>query len=99
MIKPDISPLLGNRSLRRIPFDLVYYPANPKDNETLMDVGEQLMDVMEFITLPDGSMLRGSGISYQIIDDLLHFFVSYNHTVCRKVENEPMMEEATIYGC
>ena len=38
----------------------------------------QLMYCLRYITIPCGDMLRGTSISYEVVDGVLHFFVNYN---------------------
>ena len=41
----------------------------------------RLMYGLRYITLPDGDLLRGTSISYEAVDGVLHFFVNYNMIV------------------
>ena len=36
---------------------------------------------LRYITLPNGDMLRGTSISYEVVEGVLHFFVNYNMIV------------------
>lgn len=94
-LKPERSPLLGGRALQRNHFDILYFPKDPGNNAAMLDVGENLMDCLEYITIPGGDKLRGIGMSYEIVDDVLHFFVSYNHTV-HKTTTQTAMEGLTV---
>lgn len=91
ILKPELSPLLGRRSLKRNPFDLLYHPSAPGNNAEILTVAEQLMECLEYITLPSGVILRSTGINYEIVDDVLHFFVNFNHTQIKPYEI-PTME-------
>ena len=90
ILKPDLSPLLGRRAYKHNPFDIHYFPPDGGDNNNMISVGEKMLDALEYITLSDGNMLRGTHMSYEIIDNVLHFLVEYNHTVNRSVREESM---------
>lgn len=90
VLNPALSPLLGRRSLKQNPFDVRYYPKAPGNNAEMFTVAEELMECLEYITLPGGDLLRGTGMNYEIVDDVLHFFVNFNHTLIKPYEEIPM---------
>ncbi|MEJ9220715.1 hypothetical protein P4H46_21340, partial [Paenibacillus glucanolyticus] len=45
-------------------------------------VASQLLDVLEWVEI-DGMKFRGTGMNFEVIDDVLHFFVDYNYHVMR----------------
>lgn len=90
ILKPELSPLLGKRGIKRNPFDILYFPKQAGNNSELYNTAEKLMFTMEYITMADGLPLRGTGMSYEIIDEVLHFFVNFNLTVIQSVEENPM---------
>lgn len=90
ILKPDLSPLLGRRALKTNPFDIHYFPPDGGDNRNMITVGETMLEALEYITLSNGDLLRGTHMSYEIIDGVLHFYVEYNHTVNRAVKDDPM---------
>jgi len=80
-LKPEQKPLLGDRAIWRNPFDVHFFPKEPGTNEELYNVAVRLMYGLRYITLPDGDLLRGTSISYEAVDGVLHFFVNYNMIV------------------
>ena len=80
-LKPEQKPLLGDRAIWRNPFDIHYFPKDGGTNEELYNVAEYLMFGLRYITLPNGDMLRGTSISYEVVEGVLHFFVNYNMIV------------------
>lgn len=90
ILKPELSPLLGRRSLKRNPFDILYHPSAPGNNVEMITVADRMMEALEFITLPNGDSLRSTGINYEIVDDVLHFFVNFNHTQIKPYEETTM---------
>ncbi|MGN1013836.1 MAG: DUF6838 family protein [Butyricicoccus sp.] len=101
VLKPDNAPLQKNRYLRRYPFDIHYFPRTPGDNRELYDMADRLLDCLEFITLPDGSQLHGTEMSYEEADDVLHFFVRYDCTMIRWTDIDRMEDmdmDVTVTG-
>ena len=61
-----------------------------RNNTELFTVAGDLMECLEFITLPNGDVLHGTSMSYEVEDGVLHFFVNYNLTLRRPSEETPM---------
>ena len=74
ILKPEESPLLGQRSMRRNPLDIQYFPSDPSKYDEMYQAADRLMDCLAFVTLPDGDLLHGTNMSYEVIDGVLHFF-------------------------
>ncbi len=77
-LKPEQTPLRGDRAVWQHPFDVLYFPKEPGTNEKLYNAAEQLMGALRYITLPNGDLLRGTSVSYEAADGVLHFFVTYS---------------------
>ena len=90
VLKPDISPLQKNRFMNRNPLDVHYFPTSGRNNAELFTVAGDLMECLEFITLPNGDVLHGTSMSYEVEDGVLHFFVNFNLTLSRPSEETPM---------
>jgi hypothetical protein len=76
---------VGQRYKRMHAFD-VHYFADIHDqdlNEELHAVAEQLYGGLERVSVPGGTC-RGTGMSHEIVDRTLHFFVQYNFHVIRQ---------------
>ena len=86
VLKPDISPLQKNRFMNRNPLDVHYFPTSGRNNTELFTVAGDLMECLEFITLPNGDVLHGTSMSYEVEDGVLHFFVNFNLTLSRPKE-------------
>lgn len=80
-LRPEQTQLLGDRAIWRNPFDIQHFPKEPGTNAELYSVAARLMYALRYITLPGGDLLRGRSISYETVDGVLHFFVSYNMIV------------------
>ena len=89
--------LVGDRYLRKQPFDILYFPNSKNESRTEMyEAIEKLYDALEYIHFGDG-LLRGINMKSQIIDDVLHFFVDYNFTVIKQRDKD-YMQQLTIKG-
>lgn len=93
VLKPDVSPLLSGRYIRDNPFDIHYFPKRMDSHTEMYSVAERLIQCLEFITLPNGDIFRGTKMNYEVIDDVLHFFVNFNCIVIRDKEPEELMKD------
>lgn len=89
------TPKLGKRALAENSFDVHYFPDKKGSNKEMHAVGDQLFDVLEYITLANGDLLRGARMRYQVTEGVLHFFVHYNLFLA-KVRQEDSMEGVQI---
>jgi hypothetical protein len=83
--------VIGNRYFRSQPFDIHYFPER-KENSELFIMAEKLFDELEYITLENGDLLRGSKMNIETVDGILHFFVNYDLYVLREQVKEGPME-------
>ncbi|MGN0472207.1 MAG: DUF6838 family protein [Lachnospiraceae bacterium] len=77
LLKPISTHFLGKRKKIEYPFDVHYFPEDDSDNDGMYEVGERLSDELEYIDLLNGDIVRGKDISFEIIDRVLHFSVTY----------------------
>lgn len=82
-------PLLYLRSKRTYDFDVIYISKNKSSNE-LLDIGEKLISALNWITLLNGNKLMAFEKHYEIVDDVLHFFVTYPAVMRENEEKIPM---------
>lgn len=85
---------IGERWKRLPRFDILYFPK--KGREECYAAADNLCTVLELITLPGGDLLRGTEISFEVTDGVLHFMVSYNHFVRRETEEPIYMGDLKI---
>ncbi len=90
ILKPEITPIMGNRFIERNPFDIQYFPKKQGDSAELFTVAKKLMLSLDFITLLDGDQLHGIYMSYEIIENVLHFFVQYHVSMKKQTEKTYM---------
>ena len=86
--------LLNMRSKRLLPFDILFFPSKGKSQ--CYEVSEALMNELHMIECVDGDLLNGIKMRSEIIDDTLHFFVSFNYIAMVKEEELDSMETLEV---
>ena len=93
LLKLDEKQVIGERYFRRYFFDIRYFPdkieSKSRDIWNTVDI---LQDLLELITLPNGSIIRGLNRNAESEDNILHYFISYNMYVIKKKDQEEYME-------
>ena len=80
-----------NSRQKRLPrFDIIYFPTARR--EECYEMADKLVEVLDVIELPSGDKLRGSDVSIEISEDVLHVLISYNHFVYKPAEQTYMSE-------
>lgn len=88
LVSAEIAAYPMQRQRRSPRFDVLYFPAEGR--EDCYDVADTLHETLEVITLSSGDALRGTDMSFEVTDGVLHFLVSYNHFTYRPVEETNM---------
>lgn len=85
----------GRRYKRYHTFDVHYFPLSKEDaNAEMHGVAEKLYDTLEWISGPH----HGLKMNHEIVDGVLHFFVSYDFHVMRPKQDYPKMKTLTEEG-
>ena len=82
----DITPYAESRPHIVQHFDVRFFPTETRPREQCRAVAATLTFLLRQL-----ASLRGSGLSWEITDDVLHFFVSYRQFV-REIPEEYLME-------
>lgn len=93
LISSDIRMILKPRYKFESVFDVIYFGDGYKD---CMDRGSELYDILEYITINDEDLIRGTKMNMYIIKNILHFRVNYNLILQNKPDIIDMMEEHQI---
>lgn len=93
LISSDIRMILKPRYKFESVFDVIYFGEGYKD---CMDRGSELYDILEYITINDKDLIRGTKMNMYIIKNILHFRVNYNLILQNKPDIIDMMEEHQI---
>lgn len=80
---------LNTRQKRIYPFDIVYIAKESEDIETLYAMGDFLYETLDMLEVED-DLVRGLDLEYKIVDNALHFFVTYPMLLDYEKDNEKM---------
>ena len=84
------SPVLYDRT---IPIVVHYFSGSSNNlRNDCYSMGEQIVECLEYLPFK-GTLLRGEDISYQMVDDVLQIFITYNFTTKRDVDAVEAMNE------
>lgn len=76
LLEPTLTQELGRRYRRILPFVIRYAGSDPSSDE-LYEMGEKLTTALKWIKVAEAQYL-GQGMSFQIVDEVLHFFVTFS---------------------
>lgn len=96
LLEPAHKQELGRRYRRGHPFVIRYF-APTRSNDEMYAMAEQLTTVLMWINV-GGRRCPGQKIYFQIIDEVLHFFVTYNLLVWEQPPNDPKMQTLVQEG-
>ncbi len=92
-LNPTSKLFLGKRYFRKNQFCVHYFPENnSKVNEECHAVASRLFLCLEQLAVKN-DLIRGTQMSYEIIDGVLHFFVNYDVFVYKQSNVLPTMED------
>ena len=93
LISSDIRMILKPRYIFESVFDVIYFGDGYKD---CLDKGSELFDILEYITINNKDLIRGTKMNMDIIKNILHFRVNYNLILQNKPDIIDMMEDHQI---
>ena len=98
-INSNINVLLGNKYTLSTNISIKYFTDinSQTKNNLLRDIGDNLSYNLNIIKINNEHInrLRGSNIYYEILDNTLHFFVTYTTNVIKTTEEIALMEQLT----
>lgn len=96
LLEAQQSRIIGNRFMLNASFDVHYFPSTKAKNKEMQEAAQRLYGVLQRITLLDGDMLNGFDLKWEMVEDVLHFFVSYKPTVKYQEAIEEDMAELIV---
>ena len=90
-LNPTNELFLGRRYYRTNQFMIQYFPSTMDGRGECHSVTEKLFHCLEMITV-SGDLCRGTGMSGEVVDDVLNFRVSFNMFMCNAEPDENRME-------
>lgn len=98
-LNPTNELFLGRRYRRTNQICIQYFPQTEEKQRECNDVAEKLFGCLEYVTLRGAQRpVRGTKMRYEVVDDILNFFVNYDGFVCREAQQTPMEELETDTG-
>ena len=94
VVNTTSDPLLNARSKRTYNFDIVYISKSNTYAE-MYSMAEKLFSALKWIILLDGTKLLAFEMRYEVVDNDLHFFVTYP-SVMQEVEEKILMENYSL---
>lgn len=92
LVGAEKQPLLGARANMIYNFDVIYIPKSKAHTE-MFGIADKMLAALKRITTLDGTQVNGWRQSYEVVDDALHFFVTYQLTVVELDGSTDMMEQ------
>lgn len=74
-------------------FDILYFPKVGKPEA--YTVGDELLGLLEFLTLPGNYTLKAQDLSYKFVDGVLHVNAVYRHNI-RVLNEQTTMEQLKL---
>lgn len=90
-MNPTHDLFLGRRYFRENGFCIQYFPESGQVQRECLDVAESMTECLEVISA-DGVPIRGTKMKYEVVDEVLHFFVNYDYFVYKPADSTPMEE-------
>ncbi|WP_101772331.1 phage tail terminator family protein [Peptostreptococcus faecalis] len=82
--------MLGGRQERSYPLDIKYFDEKASISE-LNEIGDYLYEALDLLDV-EGKLIRGIDMEYKIVDNVLHFFVTYPAVLEYEKEKVDKME-------
>lgn len=96
LLRAGHKQVFNNRYYMEHSFDVHYFPGSAVKNEEIHDIASKLIG-LEYIT-SGGSLKRGTKMSYEIVDGVLHYFVQYNYFAYLTKEEVEKMQSISVYN-
>jgi hypothetical protein len=94
LLEPAHTQELGRRHSRAHPFD-VHFFSQDRTNDAMYEMAEKLTSELQEIRVA-GRSVRGTGMRFTIIGEVLHFFVDYNFHVWAPQMEDPLMQALDV---
>ncbi|HFL3186098.1 phage tail terminator family protein [Clostridioides difficile] len=95
-LNPSKTSYPNGRTLKKNSFDVHYFPRSKDKSFEINEVAEMLLEELEYIEI-DGDLVRGTNMNFEIIDNVLHFFVDYNYFTIKSNDTEKM-NDVELFG-
>lgn len=83
---------LNRRYKKNISFDIHYFSDKEDINLDCLDMADKLYEVLEYLNVND-NLYKAIGMTHEVIDGVLHFFLEFNYHVLKQIEKVPKMNK------
>ena len=97
LLQSNMQQIVSRRYRLENLFDIHFFTNENEPKNDFRRVADILYDALEYISV-ESDLVRGLGMHYEIVDDVLHFFVSYNLILIKTLEPEEKMETLKTRG-
>lgn len=94
MLKASGKLIQNNRYFLEHSFDVHYFPGTADKNAEIHGIADKLYS-LEYIT-SGSSLHRGTKMNYEIVDEVLHFYVQYNYFAILTQEEVEKMQTVKV---
>ncbi len=84
------------QDIKKNSFDVHYFPKSNDKSFEINEIAEMLLEELEYIEI-DGDLVRGTNMNFEIIDNVLHFFVDYNYFTIKSNDTDKM-DTVELFG-
>lgn len=93
VVQASRSRLVGHRFESSVPLDIRYFPTpGTEQNREINEVAESLYPALDIITTTGGEKVRGTNMYYDVVDNVLHFMVTYSGHLLQEEAPGPTQE-------
>ena len=99
-VNPTTDLFMGKRYFRANQFCIQYFPQSSDIQRECNDAAERMCWCLEYIAV-DGDIFRGNKMKYEVVDEVLRFFVNYDCFVYRTEQDvfmEVLESDTTLKG-
>lgn len=93
LLTPTITSVVPPRQSVSVPVVIQLISDNKVTKKRLTEIGFELAQSFEYIELLSGDLLRGSNMSYEVDDDILSFYITYNFFIKQATEEQDTMDD------
>lgn len=86
---------LNVRYKKHIVYDIHYFSDQKNLNTDCNNMTDKLYEILEYINV-DGSLYRANKMTHEIVDDVLHFNISFDYRVIKEVEKPAKMQKLKV---
>ncbi|WP_396336554.1 phage tail terminator family protein [Clostridium tetani] len=83
---------INARYKKNLYFDIHYFTDKDDVNSDCLDMTDRLYDVFEYVQVGN-NLYRSTGMTHEVIDGVLHFFLQFNYHVIKEIEKAPKMKK------